>query len=234
MRRVLAAAGLTPLGLILLAGVGLAPLFISDEYLLQLLVGSLLLGTQAMAFDFTVGLINVVNFGFAAFVGLGAYTSALLSVRLAISPWLGLVAGAASAGVLGFLTGLLTLRLRGIYAAVMAWFIGLTLLALTANLVSLTRGYHGLSVPLLLDTTSRRAYFYAIFPITVLTLVALRWISHSHLGLAFRAIGQNLEAAARPASIPLGTASSTSQSPAHSPGFWVASTLTLSASSLRM
>jgi branched-chain amino acid transport system permease protein len=195
MRKAIRVAGISPLGLILLTMLGVAPLFIEDQYLLQLLVGSLLLGTQAMAFDFTVGLINIVNFGFAAFVGLGAYTSALLSVRLGVSPWLGAAAGAAAAGGLGLLTGLLTLRLRGIYAAVMAWFVGLTLLALAANLVSFTRGYLGLGVPALLQTTERRAYFYVIFPIAVLTLVALHSIAHSHVGLAFRAIGQNLDAA---------------------------------------
>src|SRR6266478_5977675 len=126
MQRALTAAGLSPLGLTVLAVLGLAPLFMGNEYLLQLLIAGLLLGTQAMALDFTLGFINVVNFGFAAFVGLGAYTSALLSVRLGINPWFGLPAGAAAAAALGFLTGLLTLRLRGIYAAVMAWFVGLT------------------------------------------------------------------------------------------------------------
>jgi branched-chain amino acid transport system permease protein len=195
MLKALRLAGISPLGLILLTVLGVGPLFIEDQYFVQLLVGGLLLGTQAMAFDFTVGLINIVNFGFAAFVGLGAYTSALLSVRLGVSPWLGLAAAAVSAGGLGLLTGLLTLRLRGIYAAVMAWFVGLTLLALTAHLVGLTRGYLGLSVPALLQTTERRAYFSVIFPIAALTLVALHAIARSHVGLAFRAIGQNLEAA---------------------------------------
>lgn len=185
---------LIPLGLALLV-LGVAPLFIENEYFLDLLISGLFLGAQAMAFDFTVGFINVVNFGFAAFVGLGAYSSALLSVRLGVSPWLGWVAGTVAAAVLGFLTGLLTLRLRGIYAAVMAWFVGLALVALTANFVNLTRGYMGLSVPLFLETPARRPYFYVIFVIAVLTLVTLLWAAGSHMGLAFRAIGQNVEAA---------------------------------------
>jgi branched-chain amino acid transport system permease protein len=159
------------------------------------LISSLLMGAEAMAFDFTVGLISVVNFGFAAFVRLGAYTSGLLSLRLGMSPWLGLLAGAGAAAGLGFLTGILTLRLQGIYAAVMAWFVGLALMALTANLVSLTRGYQGLSVPLLLETAARRPYFYTIFAMTLLTFLVLHPVANSQIGLAFRAIGQNLEAA---------------------------------------
>ncbi|MBM3149674.1 MAG: hypothetical protein FJZ88_06580, partial [Chloroflexi bacterium] len=77
LQPVLRFAGFSPLGLILLVTLAIVPLFIEDEYILRLLVVILLLGTQAMAFDFTVGFINVVNFGFAAFVGVGAYTSGL-------------------------------------------------------------------------------------------------------------------------------------------------------------
>ena len=186
---------LSPLSLFLLAVLSVLPLWVQDEYLLQLLISSLLLGSQAMAFDFTVGLINVVNFGFAALVGFGAYASALMVLRLGIPPWLGPIGGAMMAAVLGFLTGLLTLRLHGIYAAVMTWFVGLTLLSLAASLVDLTRGYRGLSVPLFLETASRRPYFYIIFPITVLIFVVLQGVANSQVGLAFRAIGQNLEAA---------------------------------------
>jgi branched-chain amino acid transport system permease protein len=195
IRAALSLAGVSPLGLSLLAILAIAPLFIEDEYILQLMVTSLFFGTQAVAFDFTAGFINVVNFGFAAFVGLGAYTSALLATGLGVSPWLGLMAATVAAGLLGFLTGILTLRLRGIFAAVMAWFVGMTLLAITAALADFTRGYRGLNVPLFLDTAARRPYFYILLPIAVLIFVVLRTVTRSHIGLAFRAIGQNLEAA---------------------------------------
>src|SRR5215510_108074 len=110
--------GLSPLGVVLFVALGIAPLFIQDEYTLQLLISSLLLGSQAMAFDFTGGLINVVNFGFAAIFGAGAYSSALLVVRWGFSPWVAPIGGAGAAALLGFLVGVLTLRLQGIYAAV--------------------------------------------------------------------------------------------------------------------
>jgi len=188
-------AALSPLSLFLLAVLGVLPLLVQDEYVLQLLISSLLLGTQAMAFDFTAGFINVINFGFAAFVGAGAYTSALLVLHLGISPWLGPLGGTVASAALGFFTGVLTLRLQGIYAAVMTWFVGLTLLSLAASLSGLTRGYRGLNVSLFLDTAARRPYFYIIFGVTLLTFVSLQGTSNSRVGLAFRAIGQNLESA---------------------------------------
>jgi len=191
----LSSIGLSPLSLSLLVLAAIAPLVIKNEYFIHLLLVSLFFGTQAMAFDFTVGFINIVNFGFAAFLGLGAYVSGLLAARLGVSPWIGLIAGTIAAGLLGLFTGVLTLRLRGIFAAVMAWFVGLTLMAVTAAMVDLTRGNLGLRVPLFLDTAARRPYFYILLPMIILIYIVLRMVTQSHIGLAFRAIGQNLEAA---------------------------------------
>lgn len=159
------------------------------------LVGAALLAAMAVAFDFTAGYINIVNFGFAAFVGLGGYTSGLLAVDLGVSPWIGIFVGAAVAGFVGLLTGMLTLRLRGIYAAVMAWFVGLAVMGLVRNLPDITRGSLGLNVPLLLDTSDNLPYYYVILGMLVVTLVVLTAVIRSHIGLAFRAIGQNLQAA---------------------------------------
>jgi branched-chain amino acid transport system permease protein len=191
----LQSAGIPLPALIALAVLVVAPVFIGDEYTLHLMVVALLFGAQAMAFDMTAGFINVVNFGFAAFVGLGAYTSGILATRFGLSPWFGFIFAPITAGLLGFLTGVLTLRLRGIYAAVMAWFVGLTLMSLAIANVDITRGQLGLIVPLLLPTTAQLPYYYIILALAVGTFVILRMVTHSHIGLAFRAIGQNLDAA---------------------------------------
>jgi branched-chain amino acid transport system permease protein len=159
------------------------------------LVGAAFMAAQAVAFDFTAGYINIVNFGFAAFVGLGGYTSGLLAVELGISPWIGVFVGGGVSGLVGLMTGALTLRLRGIYAAVMAWFVGLALMGLVRNLPEITRGSLGLNVPLLLDTPDNLPYYYVILGMLVVTIVVLMAVIRSRFGLAFRAIGQNLNAA---------------------------------------
>ncbi len=194
---ILNALGITPLGLALIILLAILPFIppFDREDLLRWLVGAALIAAQAIAFDFTTGYINVVNFGFAAFLGFGAYTSALLAVDFGISPWIGMFVGALASGGLGFFTGVLTLRLRGIFAAVMAWFVGLALLGLARNLVDITRGPMGLSVPTFLETASNRPYFYIILVMLLITYLVLRWITSSHIGLAFKAIGQNIEAA---------------------------------------
>lgn len=189
--------GITPLGLALLILLGVLPFIppFNQEHLVRWLVGAALIAAQAIAFDFTTGYINVVNFGFAAFLGVGGYTSALLAVELGVSPWIGIFAGAIVAAALGFVTGLLTLRLRGIFAALMSWFVGLALMGLARNLVDLTRGPLGLNAPTFLSTTSNRPYFYIIYGMMIVTYLVLAFITRSRIGLAFRAIGQNVDAA---------------------------------------
>jgi len=187
--------GVPPANVAVLVVLILAPVVIRDQYILRLMVVSLLFGAQTIVFDFTTGFINIVNFGFAAFVGLGGYTSALLVTGLGLSPWLGMLGGVVTAGVLGFLTGVLTLRLRGIYAAVMTWFLGLALMALTAVEVDLTRGHWGLNVPLLASAGSKPTYYYVLLAMMVVIYFVLRVVIHSNIGLAFRAIGQDIEAA---------------------------------------
>ena len=197
LSRVLDWLCLTPLGALLLIFLAVLPFIppFNQQYLLRWLTIIALSAASAIAFDLTAGFINIVNFGFAAILGLGGYTSAILAVRAGLSPWVGIFVGALASGILGFLTGLLTLRLRGIFAAVMAWFIGLALMGLAIKMVWLTRGPLGLRVPRMIDTSSNEPYYYMMLIMLLIVYVICRWVTRSKMGLAFKAIGQNMEAA---------------------------------------
>jgi branched-chain amino acid transport system permease protein len=172
----------------------LIPPFDGESLRRWLVIGALLAG-WAIAFDFTVGYINVVNFGFAAFAGAGGYASALVTIHFGLPIAISMLAGVVLAGILGFFTGALTLRFRGIYAAVAAWFLGLALLGITRNFAPLTRGSLGLIVPIISNGDSNLPYYYIVLAMTVVTYVVLKGVTESRAGLAFRAIGQNMEAA---------------------------------------
>ena len=189
--------GLTPTGLVVILVMIALPFIppFNQQHLLRWLIGAAFIAAQSIAFDFTTGYINVVNFGFAAFLGVGAYTSALLAVNFGLTPWIGMLAGGVVAAALGLVTGLLTLRVRGIFAALMSWFVGLALLGLARNLVDLTRGPAGLRSPFLLDTSDNLPYYFIILVMTGVVYVVTRLITSSHIGLAFKAIGQNVDAA---------------------------------------
>jgi branched-chain amino acid transport system permease protein len=196
--------GFSPLGLVLIILLALLPFIppFNQEHILRWLVMGAFLAAQSVAFDFTAGYINVVNFGFAAILGAGAYTSAILAntspvlaVQPGLSPWIGIWIGALVAGVLGLGLGILTLRLRGIFAAVMAWFVGIALMGLVRNLTDITRGPLGMNARSFLETTSNRPYFYIILGMLLVVYISLKLVTNSKFGLAFKAIGQNFDAA---------------------------------------
>lgn len=174
----------------------------NQEHVVRWLIMGALFAAQAIAFDFTAGFINVVPFGFAAIVGTGAYVSAilantspLLAFRPGISPWIGIWIGALVAGLFGLGVGVLTLRLRGIFAAVMSWFIGIALMGVARNLTDITRGEGGLAPVTLLNTSSNIPYFYIILIMMLVVYITLKLITRSSIGLALKAIGQNYDAA---------------------------------------
>jgi branched-chain amino acid transport system permease protein len=196
--------GFSPLGLGLLLVVAVLPFIppFNQEHMIRWLITGAFIAAQAIAFDFTSGYINVVNFGFAALLGLGAYTSAILTnkapfiiVQLGWSPWVTIWLGALVAGLLGLFLGILTLRLRGIFAAVMAWFFGIALMGLANNLKTITRGSLGMAPPRFLENPSNLPYFYIILIMMVFIYITLKLVTNSYIGLAFRAIGDNYDAA---------------------------------------
>ncbi len=196
--------GFTPLGLLIILILAVIPFFppFDQEHILRWLIMGAFLAAQAVAFDFTAGYIGVVNFGFAAILGVGAYTSAIMAntspvivLQPGISPWIGIWIGALVAGLIGLGLGILTLRLRGIFAAIMAWFVGIALMGLVNNMVDLTRGPLGMNPTTLFETTSNRPYYFVILAMMLFVYITLRLVVNSHYGLAFKAIGQNFEAA---------------------------------------
>ena len=187
----------TPAGLLALAVLFMLPLIppFNQEYLLRWLISAAFIASLAVAFDFTVGFINIVNFGYAAIMGLGGYTSAILAERMGLTPWLGMLAGALLAAFLGFVIGAITLRLRGIFAACLAWFFGLALMGLATKMVWLTRGPLGMRVDRLFETQSNLPYYYLCLVMMVVIYITCKWCTRTKMGLAFKAIGQNMEAA---------------------------------------
>ena len=189
---------LTPLGAIgflILFIVPLIPPF-NQDYLVRWFILAAIMGTASMAFDFSSGYISVVNFGYAAFVGLGAYTSAIVSNKWSIPLPIAMLIGAFAAALLGFVTGAISLRMRGMFAICLTWFIGIALWGLTIKLVWLTRGMLGLRCKYFFEPgTSNLWYWYPVVLMALITWVVLRKIGRSHMGLAFQAIGQNMDAA---------------------------------------
>ncbi|MGL4208959.1 MAG: branched-chain amino acid ABC transporter permease, partial [Candidatus Adiutrix sp.] len=194
-KRVIGSLGLSPVGLsVLIVGI-MVLCSVENEYYVRTLTTALMYGVLAMAFDFTSGYIGIVNFGFAAFWGLGAYITGCLSYQLGWSPWSGLIFSVGGAALLGLLLGLLTIRLGGIFAACMTWFVAMAMMSVASNWVTMTRGATGLTVPLLFQSEANFPYLLSMIVIACLSYFILSLLIRSKAGLAFQAIGQDIEAA---------------------------------------
>lgn len=188
---------ITPAGLagvVLLLALPFIPPF-NQEYMLRWLIYCGFIAAMCVGFDFTAGFINIVNFGYAAVSGFGGYTSAILAVNYGLSPWIGMVLGGITAGLLGLIIGMISLRLRGIFAACLSWFFGLAIMGLAIKMVWLTRGPLGLRTPRLFETESNLPFYFLIIILLFGIYLICKWIVRSKMGLAFQAIGQNMDAA---------------------------------------
>jgi branched-chain amino acid transport system permease protein len=188
--------GILMLGLVVL---GTAPYWISNSYLLGVLILAYLYGVFASSWDFMSGQTGRENFGHALFVGAGAYTAAFLNVSYGVSPWWSLPAGGGVAVVFGLAIGLPTLRLRGPYFA-LATLAGATILQrLTVILWEQTGGEEGLSglMPLV---SSPVAFYYLTLGFMLVVAAVLVVLAYSRWGLLLRSIRGD-EAAAQAAGV---------------------------------
>ncbi len=135
-----------------------------------------------------------LNIGHSAFMSLGAYTSAILAKKLGLPFELTLLCGAGMATLVGFVMGAPSLRLRGVYFA-MVTVAFVEVIRLIAQLwVPLTRGMSGLSAipkPSLLGIVleSKTEQYYLALGLMAVVLLVLYKLEHSRLGLVWKSIG---------------------------------------------
>jgi branched-chain amino acid transport system permease protein len=138
------------------------------------------------------GIGGLTSFGQAAFVGIGAYTSAYLTVNMGWSPWLTVFAGLLITGISALVVGWITLRMSGHFLplATIAW--GLSLYYLMGNLDALGK-YDGiLGVPALTlfgwDISQGRSFFVLAWGMVLLGAFALLNLMDSRTGRAIKAM----------------------------------------------
>ena len=153
----------------------------------------------ALGLVLLTGVAGQTSFGQAAFVGLGAYTTAYLTTRYGTSPWLTLPAGLVITLVVALALGFITLRMQGHYLplATIAW--GISLFFLFGNLDWLG-GHTGVTgIPPLtlgpLDLKDERHFYILIWLIVLAALWATHNVLYSRPGRALRALKGGLEMA---------------------------------------
>jgi branched-chain amino acid transport system permease protein len=146
----------------------------------------------ALGLVLLTGIAGMTSFGQAAFVGLGAYASAVLTTAYGASPWLGLAAGVALVVLAASALGAITMRLSGHYLPLgtIAW--GLSLFYLFGNLEVL-RKFDGITgIPPIgffgIELQSGRTIYLLIWVIVALAVLAILNLLDSRPGRAIRAL----------------------------------------------
>lgn len=138
------------------------------------------------------GVGGLTSFGQAAFVGLGAYTTAWLSTTHGFSPWLTLFIGLAITASVALFLGFITLRMGGHYLPLgtIAW--GISLYFLFGN-VEFLGGHTGITgIPAVslfdLELKSSREFYYLIWIAVLLAILAISNLLDSRVGRSIRAL----------------------------------------------
>ncbi|MCD2512519.1 branched-chain amino acid ABC transporter permease [Comamonas endophytica] len=186
--------------LLLVAAVLLGALVPSNDYYLNLMVLTLLYAGLASAWNIVGGMAGQFSLGHTAFVGIGAYTSTVLLNYAGISPWLGMLVGAAFSMLLAVVIAFPTFRMRGVFFAMATLAFSETvriLLIYSRKFVDLPYGLSidfqpGLARMVFED---RASYVWLAGGYLALVLAAAFVLSRSFMGFYLRAIRDNEDAA---------------------------------------
>jgi branched-chain amino acid transport system permease protein len=164
----------------------------TPEYWITLLNYIGLYSIVAIGLVLLTGIGGMTSFGQAAFVGVGAYSTAYLTTQFGVSPWLALIVGVVLTALIALLLGMVTMRLSGHFLPLgtIAW--GLSLFFLFGNLEFLGKydGINGIPVLNLFGwhLESGRSIYYLIWVVVLLSVVSVQNLLNSRPGRAIRAL----------------------------------------------
>lgn len=174
----------------------LLPLFITSPYVLHILITSLIYSILTGSYSIMVGRLGMLSLSQIAFFGIGAYTSALLSLNIGTPFLINFMIAGITTAIITFLLGTQVLKLtRHSFAiATLAFMLITQLVAL--NWVDVTRGALGLPrVPrpdiMGIHIVSKVSYYYLVLTVASVTFLFLYMVVNSRVGRAFISIRED-------------------------------------------
>ena len=189
-------------GLVVLALAALLlPLGVKLPYYQHLVILALIWVVLSQGQNLIQGFTGYVSIAQAGFMGIGAYASTLMSVKLGWPVWLTMAAAPLVTAALAVLAGYPSLRVKGHYFAIVTLAYNMVIFIVLMTWSSLTGGEAGITnVPrppnfavggLVWDFGSRVGYYYLVLAAAVLATVLCALILHSRVGRVLLAIRQN-------------------------------------------
>ncbi|MCC5910485.1 MAG: branched-chain amino acid ABC transporter permease [Clostridiaceae bacterium] len=179
-----------------LAGLLIIPLLSLNNFTMRMVIMAGTYMILAMSLNLITGYTGQLSLGHAAFYAIGAYTSAILSMRFGWSFLITAPAAALMAALVALLLGIPTLKLQGAYLAIVTLGFSEIVRIVALNWMGLTRGpmgIPGIARPEVLGyrIASNTQYYYLILALVIITYMSLYRIINSRLGRAFIAIRED-------------------------------------------
>jgi branched-chain amino acid transport system permease protein len=198
---------------LLVALLASVPLWLTDFYLLHILITTGIFTIAAMSLNLLLGYTGQLSLGHVAFFGIGAYTSALVSlgfdvhilpgVTIGMAPmpvWFAMLMGVAVAGLTGYAIGKLAFRVRGAYFVIVSISFAEVVRLVAVNWVELTQGPMALNnIPALtlgfagfeVSFLRKPAFYLLTLTVAVVCYVIIARLINSRAGRAMIALREN-------------------------------------------
>jgi ABC-type branched-subunit amino acid transport system permease subunit len=191
--------------LVIAAVIGaMIPVLGLNPFQFQIGINALLLAILAVGLNISVGWAGMLDLGYVAFYGFGAYGYALLSSNqlnmpngIHLSAWVSIPIVMVGAAILGLLVALPSRRLIGDYLAIVTLFFGEAFVEFVNNVAPNTLGgpngifaldpIHGFSHQI----TTNQGYYYLLLILLVLTIIVLHMLDVARTGRAWRAVRED-------------------------------------------
>ena len=182
----------------------LVPLY-NDDYVTSIGVSVLTFAMLGLGLNIVVGYAGLLDLGYAAFFAIGAYTTAIMTVKLGFNFWTTLLPAIALAGMAGAILGYPTLRLRSDYLAIVTLGFGEIVRILFTNwdYVDGPNGVWNIPSPSLFgfDLVDQNSYYVIGVILVLIAIIFARNLSYSRLGRGWVAVRED-EFAAEAVGVP--------------------------------
>ncbi len=179
--------------IVLLAFCVVFPFCNASQYVYRIAVSSVLYAILAMSLNLISGVCGQISLGHIAYYGIGAYTSALLTVNFGIPVWIGFIAAFLMAMVFGLFIAIPTLKLSGGYLSILTLSFAEVIRLILLNWTDVTRGAMGiLNIPLPsffgFELRSSNSYFIMVALVAIIIYIAMSNLINSKFGRNLKAI----------------------------------------------
>ena len=207
--RLAAYAGTLPtwIWLVIVGCFALSYPFYTGRYSQDVAIMVLIYICLGLGLNVVVGLAGMLDLGYIAFYGVGAYTYAILNTQLGLSFWMCLPIAALFAAVAGCIIGYPTLRMRGDYLAIVTLAFGEIVRLILNNWMSLTNGPNGIlgiKAPAIYIPTFETGFgfeyfylkklyylYYVALALAIFTVIAVYRLNFSRIGRAWESIRED-------------------------------------------